>query len=58
VGRQGYIQALHKLERYALNGQPGGMDAVLEYNSLTSAYPVEFECIKKELQTGELTVES
>lgn len=47
MGRQGYIQALHKLERYALNGQPGGMDAVLEYNSLTSAYPVEFECIKK-----------
>lgn len=50
-----YIADLYKLERFVLNGGPHSMAEALHRKWLTENYPVEHECIRKELQKGEKT---
>lgn len=50
-----YIADLYNIERLI---KQGGIKSVMQgymFKALSSKYPVEWECIKKELTTGELT---
>jgi hypothetical protein len=49
-----YIEDLYRLERFLKQGI-GGLTSAYLFKSLSDMYPVERECIKRELTTGELT---
>lgn len=50
-----YIADLYQLERFVIKRGPHSTAEGMAFKTLTSKYPVEYECIKKELAGGETT---
>lgn len=50
-----YISDLYKLEKMIVSGGSNSWAGAMLFHGLKSEYPVEYECLKKELIFGEFT---
>lgn len=53
--KRSYIADLCNLERILLDGGPHSVVEAMFLKTLSESYPVEFMCIKRELESGERT---